>query len=159
MRHIDKVIIDDMPYGPRFYLVSKAFRRKMDDNLKDYNLTAVQGAVLGTVNLFEKEGFEEVSQRDIERRMHTTHATLTEVLRKLEAAGFISMTRSDSDKRSKVIKTTSRAHELFNKIDESDKKIYEDMTAGISDAEMDSFWKTYARLVDNMNISTPEGGN
>ena len=158
MRHNGEIRIENMPYGARFSILSKAFRREMDENLREYGLTAVQGAVLGAINAFEKEGITDISQRFLEREIHNTHASLTEILRKLEAGGFILMVRNDSDKRSKSIKTTDKAHELFSKIDESDRKIYEEVREGISDEEMADFWTVYGKILSNSCRRAPEGG-
>lgn len=138
-----------IPYGPMFSIPDKTIRRKMDERLKRFELTAVQSMTIGTIARLEHEGVISISQRDIERYMHTTHATLTEVLKKLELRGFITTSKSTADKRSKEISTTAKALELFDEIHKNDSIIFEELRAGISDEEIEAFTATLTKIIHN----------
>ena len=138
-----------IPYGPLFSIPDKTFRRKMDEKLRDFDLTAVQSATIGTIGRLERMGLSTISQRDIERYMHTTHATQTEVLKKLEARGFITMCKSEDDRRAKVIRTTDKAHRLLSEIHKYDTVIFEELREGISDEEIERFIGTLGKIIHN----------
>ena len=57
----------DMPLGMRFSLLHRAFRKKMDEMLREKDLTGVQFGVLGALMHMEHSGTEEINQKDLEQ--------------------------------------------------------------------------------------------
>ena len=102
---------DNLPIGLRFSLLHRAFRRKMDALLSEKELTGVQFGVLMSLVRMEKEGLEEISQRALEERTRVTHATMTEILKRLEKKGFLRSEQSVRDRRYKSIHAADKAFE------------------------------------------------
>ena len=78
-----------MPLGLRIAIIDRAFRRKMDEWAEEIGITAVQLRVLGEVSLMEDNGVEEVNQKDLEHIEQVTHPTMTGIIKRLEAKGFL----------------------------------------------------------------------
>ena len=64
---------DKLPMGLRFSLLHRAFKRRMDALLSEKELTGVQFGVLGALIRRERQGAEEISQRDLEEATHVGH--------------------------------------------------------------------------------------
>lgn len=105
-------MIHDIPMGVRFSLLHRAFRRKMDEMLSEKELTGVQFGVLQALVRLEMEGQSEISQRDLEQAGRIGHATMADILRRLEKKGFVRCEQSSRDRRFKRIASTERARLL-----------------------------------------------
>lgn len=105
-------MIHDIPMGVRFSLLHRAFRRKMDEMLSEKELTGVQFGVLQALVRLEMEGQSEISQRDLEQAGRISHATMADILRRLEKKGFVRCEQSSRDRRFKRIASTERARLL-----------------------------------------------
>ena len=80
----------EIPIGARFSILHRSFRRRIDKLIGEQGLTGVQGFVLCELHRMELAGLEEINQRDLERATHLSHPTLNEIIKRLEAKGFVS---------------------------------------------------------------------
>ena len=78
-----------MPLGLRFSLLHRSYKKKIDELLREKDLTGVQFFVLGALVRLEHAGSGEIHQRDLELATHVTHPTMTELLKRLEKKGLI----------------------------------------------------------------------
>ena len=101
-----------LPYGLRFSLIGRFFKKRLNQQLMEKELTGVQLTVLKELERLESSGAAEVNQRDLENISHVTHPTMTEILKRLERKEFISCRRSSMDRRHKCISTTEKARQL-----------------------------------------------
>lgn len=102
----------DMPLGMRFSLLHRAFRKKMDEMLREKDLTGVQFGVLGALMHMEHSGAEEINQKDLEQVTHVTHPTMTEIIKRLEKKELIRCEVSQRDRRYKRISSTEKCQGL-----------------------------------------------
>lgn len=56
-----------LPFGLKISIISRAFRKKMDEKACAMGLTAVQLRVLGAVSLLEESGETDIHQNDLEK--------------------------------------------------------------------------------------------
>ncbi|WFR55332.1 MarR family transcriptional regulator [Anaerocolumna sp. AGMB13025] len=89
------------------YVCSKEIIRKYKPILDPYGLTYTGYITL--LALWEADG---VTVKDLGSRLYLDSGTLTPLLKKLEAQGYIERTRSAADERNVVIKLTERGREL-----------------------------------------------
>ena len=75
----------EMPIGLRFSLLHRSFKKQLDEQLKEKELTGVQFGVLGQLGRLERSGQGEVYQKDLELATHVTHPTMTEIIKRLHA--------------------------------------------------------------------------
>ena len=110
--------------GLRFSLLHRSFKRKLDAALSEKELTGVQFGVLGALVRLEREGAEEISQRDLETRTRLSHATMTDLLKRLEKKGFLRCETSRRDRRFKSISATEKAYRLGEEIQAAEEETF-----------------------------------
>ena len=89
------------------YACAKELVRQYGPYLKDLNLTYTQYIVM--MVLWEKE---RVSSRELSSCLHLDYGTLTPVLKRLEAAGYLNKQRSDEDERLLTLSLTEKGRSL-----------------------------------------------
>ena len=122
---------ESLPIGLRFSLLHRAFRRKMDALLGEKELTGVQFGVLGALIRLEKEGGSEISQRALEEKTRISHATMTEILKRLEKKGFLRSEQSARDRRYKSIRATEKAYRLKDELAEVENETFSWLCRGL----------------------------
>jgi DNA-binding MarR family transcriptional regulator len=89
------------------YACSKELIRQYGPHLKKLNLTYTQYIVMMVI--WEKET---VSSRELSECLHLDYGTLTPVLKRLEAAGYLNKQRSDEDERLLTLSLTEKGRKL-----------------------------------------------
>ena len=139
-----------MPKGLRFSILHRAFRRQMDERVKELGLTGVQFGVLGALGRLEHSGRGEITQKAIEEESRVTHPTMTEIIKKLEKKGFVTCSTSQTDKRCKVISSTPRCIELFHAVHNCDEQIFSDLCRGLSDEDVAALLRITDTMLQNV---------
>ena len=117
-------MIQELPIGVRFSMLHRAFKRKMDEMLSEKDLTGVQFGVLAGLMRLERQGREEISQRDLEQSSRIGHATMTDILR-----------QSSRDRRFKCISSTEKALGLEGEAARVEHETFEWLTHGLSEEQ------------------------
>ncbi len=149
---------EHLPIGLRFSLLHRAFRRKMDALLCEKELTGVQFGVLMALVRMEKEGLEEISQRALEERSRVTHATMTEILRRLEKKGFLRMEQSRRDKRFKCIHALEKAYLLREEMAEAENETFSWLCRGLSGQQVEDLLASIDLMLQNAWEDKQKGG-
>lgn len=92
------------------YSAAHAFNRVYKPLLDRLGLTYPQYLVM--LSLWERDG---IPVKDIGERLFLDSGTLTPLLKRLEAAGFVRRTRSTADERQVLIDLTPQGHALKEK--------------------------------------------
>ena len=140
---------EPLPIGLRFSLLHRAFRRKMDALLSEKELTGVQFGVLGALIRLEKEGGSEISQRALEERTRDSHATMTEILKRLEKKEFLRSEQSARDRRFKSIRPTEKAYALLGQLAEAEDETFSWLCRGLSDAQVQELLNATDLMLQN----------
>ena len=140
---------DKLPMGLRFSLLHRAFRRRMDALLSEKELTGVQFGVLGALIRREKQGAEEISQRDLEEATHVGHPTMTEILKRLERKGFLLCEQSAVDRRRKSIRPTEKAYSLKQELAQLEEETFSWLCTGLTEGEVASLLSATDRMLQN----------
>lgn len=139
----------ELPYGLRFSLLGRFFKKRLNEQLMEKDLTGVQLTVLKELERLENSGAAEVNQRDLENISHVTHPTMTEILKRLERKGFISCRRSSIDRRHKCVSTTGKARELHQQLNEMDEAVLRELSQGLTGEQVEQLWKITGVMLDN----------
>lgn len=139
----------NIPFGARFSILNRSFRRRIDELIGEFGLTGVQGFVLCELHRLEMDGSPEVNQRDLERATHLSHPTLNEIIKRLEAKGFVSCRVSERDRRSKCIVSAPKAEEVFSRMDGMDSAVFGELCRGLSDEQISAFLETIDIMLQN----------
>ncbi len=139
----------DLPVGLRFSMLHRAFRRKMDALLLEKELTGVQFGVLMALVHLENEGETEISQRQLEERARVTHATMTEILKRLEKKGFLCSTQSTRDRRFKSIRAAERTYRLKGELAEAESETFSWLCRGMSERQVAELLSSVDLMLNN----------
>lgn len=149
---------EQLPIGLRFSLLHRAFRRKMDALLSEKELTGVQFGVLMALVRMENEGAEEISQRALEERTRVSHATMTEILKRLERKEFIRCEQSARDRRYKIIRPTDKAYRLREETAEAENETFSWLCRGMSRQQVDELLASIDLMLQNAWECKQKGG-
>ena len=130
--------ISRLPMGMCFSVIHHSFRCRMDELLRERELTGPQLGLLGQLHHLEKLNTE-VNQRDVENAAHLSHSTVTEMLKRLESKGFIVSGPSEKDKRSKCLHTTDKEKALHESIHQLDRKVFDRLCQDLSETQRAEF--------------------
>lgn len=139
----------ELPYGLRFSLLGRFFKKRLNEQLMEKELTGVQLTVLKELEKLENSGAAEVNQRDLENISHVTHPTMTEILKRLERKEFISCRRSSTDRRHKCISTTEKARKLRQELSEIDTDVLNELSQGLSGEQVKQLVYITDVMLDN----------
>ncbi len=92
------------------YAVANKILRRYQPLLKELDLTYTQYVTM--MVLWEKET---VNEKDLVKALYLQANTLTDLLKKLQKKGFVTIGKSESDKRNIVIRLTDEGRKLKEK--------------------------------------------
>lgn len=140
-----------MPYsyhiGPMIKVLNKDFELLHTERANEIGLTPAQLFVLHYVSKHQENG---VCHRDIEKQFELSHATVSGIISRLEAKGFINCFADSSDRRFKNIIVTDKAKrcdaEIKNHIDRYERQLVN----GFSEEEKMLLVDFISRMIKNV---------
>lgn len=127
--------------GPRLRHLSNRITQYMDQQFLALDLTSTQSFILHHLVLHEGE---QIYPKDIEKRFHLTHPTVSGVLQRLESKDFIVIEPDRGDRRCKRIRLTDRARRCDEAVGQAFETLERLMCSGMSEEEQ----QTLLRLLD-----------
>ncbi len=149
---------EQLPIGLRFSLLHRAFRRRMDALLSEKELTGAQFGVLMALVRMEKEGAEEISQRALEERTRVSHATMAEILQRLEKKAFLRTEQSQRDRRFKCIHASEKAYQLKDELAETENDTFSWLCRGLSRQQVENLLASIDLMLKNAWEEKQKGG-
>ena len=138
--------------GPMLKLLNKEFEHLHTEKAKSMGLTPAQLFVL---HYIAKHQGERICNRDIEKQFELTHATVSGIISRLEAKGFIDCNEDNNDRRFKMISITEKAmaceDEMKRHIDHYEKQLVN----GFSETEKEQLVSYIKRLLGNVGANLP----
>ena len=114
----------ELPYGLRFSLLGRFFKKRLNEQLMEKDLTGVQLTVLKELERLENSGAAEVNQRDLENIRFEREA-----LASAQAPKGVEMTEEMLDKRyARIAELRSKELQLEQELSELDKKPVPELT-------------------------------
>ena len=137
--------------GPRLRFLNNRITQYMDQQFLALDLTSTQSFILHHLSLHENEA---MYPKDIEKRFHLTHPTVSGVLQRLEAKNFIVIEPDRADRRCKRIRLTDRARRCDEAVGQAFETLERLMCSGMSEEEQ----QTLLRLLDlaSANLRTTQ---
>ncbi len=137
--------------GPRLRYLNNRITQYMDQQFLALDLTSTQSFILHHLSLHENEA---MYPKDIEKRFHLTHPTVSGVLQRLEAKNFIVIEPDRADRRCKRIRLTDRARRCDEAVGQAFETLERLMCSGMSEEEQ----QTLLRLLDlaSANLRTTQ---
>ena len=131
-------------------ILSHKLRKRINANLQSLGLTGVQSRVM--LNILEKCAAGPVFQRDVESAFGLSRSTATGILQLMDKNGLILRESVASDARLKSLIPTEKAVRLDAQICECLRQTEQDLTRGLSDAQIADFLKTLEQMSGNLDI-------
>lgn len=146
---------DDL--GFKIKILSKMLAQNTTSSIASLDLTSSQSIVLGYLCYRTNLG-ETVYPRDIEKHFDFSHPTVSGLLQRLEAKGYLSCEPSPDDRRCKRILVTKRAMEtnqqVLDLLAAAEHRLVSDMSA----QEITQLHGFLDRMIHNLSASSEEGG-
>ena len=132
----------------RFRFLDQAGKQRVDQQFQEMELTAMQSYILRY--LHERRG-EVVYPKDIEQRFRLTHPTVSGLLARLEAKGFITCTPDPDDRRCKRVEQTEKAGQCHRVICETFRALERETLRGFSPEEVQTLLALLDRAIENLS--------
>ncbi|PHV69699.1 MarR family transcriptional regulator [Sporanaerobium hydrogeniformans] len=140
---------EEMRLGILLKMVNNVFERSFNTQIAKINLTAAQCDILGFLHANEDK---EINPIDIERQFKLKRPTVTGLLKRLEAKGFIQLMPSSKDNRYKQIVLTDKAQthqqEMLAGLAEMENRLYK----GISEEEKQLLAHLLNKMLKNISL-------
>ncbi len=142
--------------GPMVRMIHTAIDRQINTRVQEMELTSAQIFVLHYIN---RNSDKDVFQKDIEKHFELSHATVSGLISRLEAKGFIECLPAKNDKRYKRLCVTEKARcydeQMRQHIDQVEKQALE----GFSDEDIRQLQSYLDRILANLGIDLAEEKN
>ena len=133
--------------GPRLRHLNLLLRANMDRKFTSLDLTGTQSFILRHLSAC---GQEAVYPKDIEKRFNLTHPTVSGILQRMEAKGFITITPDPDDRRCKMLHTTEKADRCQKEVCSYIGQLETVMMDGMTETEKDTFLRCLDRVISNL---------
>ena len=142
--------------GFKIKAIAKLMAQDMTSRIASLELTRSQAFVLGYLCHHQEE---DVYPRDVEKQFDFAHPTVSGLLQRLEAKGFILCEPSPEDRRCKKIVATAKAWRVNEQILQQMHTTEQALVAGMSQEEVRQLHALLDRMIQNIAPSSEEGGN
>ncbi|BBE23571.1 MarR family transcriptional regulator [Arthrobacter sp. MN05-02] len=106
------------------------------------------GQELLLMQLWDQDG---LSQKSLGAPQRLDHSTVAKSVRRLEAAGLITRSRSATDGRVTLVFLTDAGRALRGPVTEAWSRLQETVAAGLTDEEQDEFTRLARKILDGMD--------
>lgn len=104
------------------YVASKETIKQYTPKLKKYDLTYT-----GYIVMLAMKTNEEITVKDLGKKVFLDSGTLTPLLKKLEKNGYITRERSSQDERQLLVKMTEKGSEIHGQLPCISEEVFRDM--------------------------------
>lgn len=145
-QHILEVMITQMQLGHYFKVMQIRMEHMMNMQLQQLDLTSAQGLIIGYLS----HAKEPPCARDLEKFFRLSHPTVSGVLSRMEAKGFVEIRPDPKDRRIKRIVLLEKGMACSREIERYIRENNQRMTRGFSPEEEELFRSLLERAVENM---------
>ena len=119
-------------FGVQLVETSRVWRNKLDQRLKPLGLSQAKWIVL----LHLAKG-DDITQKELAQRVGIEGPTLVGLLDRLSSDGLIERRESPTDRRSKTVHLTAKAHDITQQITAVVRELRNDLFKGFDMAELE----------------------
>ncbi len=130
--------------------LSNAIKRDIDKAHSNLNIEHPKGVNGWAINYFYENRGKDIFQRDFEEKFSIRRSTASRMLKTMEQKGFIERVSVESDARLKKIILTEKAAKQHKLILEHIEKREKKLRNGLSDQEVETFFKLIKHITANM---------
>ncbi len=141
--------------GFQIYMLNCAMKARKNRDFEDLDLTSSQADVLNFVWHNEKKG-QPIQQVDIERRFSLSNPTVTGLIQRLEAKGFVTRAVSEKDKRCKYLYTTELTTKIYVFAEQKRIEMQSLLMQDFSEEEKEEFSRLLGKALNNIRSNDVE---
>lgn len=139
--------------GPVLRIIHTAIDQQLSARAQEMELTSAQLFVLHYIN---RNNDRDVCQKDIEQMLELSHATVSGLITRLEAKGFIECVPGTSDRRYKRLCVTEKARCCDNRMHVSIEQTEKQLLDGFSEEDEAKLKEYLDRMLYNLGIDLAE---
>lgn len=124
---------------------SRLLRRLFDDRVRSLGLTAVQARLLLSL-----DRHPDCNQAFYAERLEVEPITLTRIVDRMEAAGWIERRADPADRRARILHLTDKARDTAARVDAIVHRLVDDMLLGLSAREQIQLGELLDRIGGNL---------
>ena len=133
--------------------LSNAIKRDVEKNRLELGIEHVKGINGWVIDYFYQNRNNDIFQKDFEEKFSIRSSTASRMLKTMEQNGFIERVSVENDGRLKKIVLTDKAAENHKKIIKSIEQREEKLRKGLSESELEIFFKVMKKLTENMEAN------
>lgn len=134
--------------GYYFKIIAQSLENTKNKDLLAFDLTSQQFSIL--MYLSDNRNCEK-NAKDLEERFHSTKATISGILKRLEMKGFIERTNSDKNYRYKKIVITKKSEEFYSFMLDRINSIEDNLLKSFSLEEREIFVKALKQIATEVS--------
>jgi DNA-binding MarR family transcriptional regulator len=138
----------EKPLGYKFKIINEAAESAVNNSLKYYGLTFSQIHML--LFLDDNCSGRPVKMKDIEDYFNLKHPTVTGIIERLKAKGFVTTYTDPSDRRCTLVAISDRAAEVRYIMDVHHKTMDAIFENNISESDLRLLSKLLDQIIDNL---------
>ena len=138
--------------GRYFRAISNALGQNMQRSLDELGLTATQNMFLHHLWFRQEKMGLSSSPKDLEDFFDIKHPTVSGILQRMEAAGFVELHPSQTDRRCKVIGLTDQALDVVSAAITNIENTEATLTRGMTEAEVLEFHRLLQITANNLGV-------
>ena len=137
--------------GLKCKILSNLTDQRINQKLAALDLTATQSTVLGYITRSQ----EPLYQKDIEKRFHMRHPTVTGIIQRLEDKGFIECSTDERDRRLKRIIPTQKCIDHHRNFSAIIAEWDAELAAPLSDEEVQTLQTLLDKVLTGVGLQRP----
>lgn len=141
--------------GYKIKMLNNALTQNMTKGITSLDLTCSQSFILRYLVMHQDAA---VYSRDLEKNFDFSHPTVSGLLQRLEAKGFVVCAPDPADRRLKRITVTEKALKLNQEIRAQIEASEQALVAGFTEEEVQTLNALLDRVIQNTVPSSAEGG-
>lgn len=138
--------------GGYFRAISTALSQQMQQNCEALGLTATQSMFLHHLWYREHILCQPTYAKDLERFFELKHPTVSGILQRMDAAGFLTMQLSDTDRRCRSIHLTEKAEAAHSRTEQHIQQAEALLLHGMTPAEVVEFRRLLQLSATNLGV-------
>ena len=133
--------------GPRIKRVNNVLDFWRTQDMERLGLTSTQGYLLGWLT---RNADRSVTPSELGRSFRLSQPTISGILQRLEAKGFVTMEADPNDRRRKYVRTTERAAECHQQIISNFRDMERRLAAPLSAEEQETLVALLDRMIEGL---------
>ena len=142
--------MEERKIGFELHRSSRLVKRYMDNDASKLYIDKITGTHGWAIGFFYHNRDRDIFQKDFEQEFNIRRSTASNILALIEKNGLITRESVPYDARLKKITLTQNALDIQSIVDKAFEKVEENIKKGISDEELQVFFKVIDKINSNL---------